>query len=324
MKPNKKGFTLIELLVVVAIIALLISILLPSLSRARELSKRLVCGANVKGMGTAFKIYANENEEQWPTPPFYDDTNTFITYAYLPTGDLRVGEPTGTATGATPGRERMSTVNSTTSPIPGSTTLSVTRALWMLVRSGDVTPKQFVCPSSGDTPDPEQNLDTYYDFSAYKNISYGYQVPFGPLDTRPSENIDTRLATAADKGVYSHEPIGKLPNLEEPHPDAWDKWSPQDWKEFNSPNHGGWTTGEGQNVLFGDGHSSFEKKPICGVDDDNIYTRMDGNQTDADFTNGRYIGLSPDDANGAAYPGYQGLQVESVTKDSNTDSLIYP
>jgi prepilin-type N-terminal cleavage/methylation domain-containing protein len=53
------GFTLIELLVVVAIIALLISILLPSLSRARELSKRLVCGSNESGMGKACKIYAS-------------------------------------------------------------------------------------------------------------------------------------------------------------------------------------------------------------------------------------------------------------------------
>ena len=64
MKRKLRAFTLIELLVVIAIIALLISILLPSLSRARELSKRLVCASNIKGVGTSAKIYANDNYER--------------------------------------------------------------------------------------------------------------------------------------------------------------------------------------------------------------------------------------------------------------------
>lgn len=43
------------------VMPLMIAILLPSLSRARELSKRLVCGANLKGLGTSMLIYINEN-----------------------------------------------------------------------------------------------------------------------------------------------------------------------------------------------------------------------------------------------------------------------
>jgi prepilin-type N-terminal cleavage/methylation domain-containing protein len=72
VKRKLRAFTLIELLVVIAIIALLISILLPSLSRARELSKRLVCASNIKGVGTSAKIYANDNNERWMVSPFSD------------------------------------------------------------------------------------------------------------------------------------------------------------------------------------------------------------------------------------------------------------
>ncbi|MCH7700790.1 MAG: prepilin-type N-terminal cleavage/methylation domain-containing protein [Planctomycetes bacterium] len=52
-----RGFTLIELLVVVSIIALLISILLPSLSRAREQAKLVVCQSNISSVGKTFILY---------------------------------------------------------------------------------------------------------------------------------------------------------------------------------------------------------------------------------------------------------------------------
>ena len=64
MPQKKNAFTLIELLVVVAIIALLISILLPSLSSAREQGKKAVCLANLRGIGLATNQYANEDEAE--------------------------------------------------------------------------------------------------------------------------------------------------------------------------------------------------------------------------------------------------------------------
>ena len=122
----------------------------------------------------------------------------------------------------------------------GSTDISVTRCFWMLVRSGDVTVQQFTCPSSGDSEDETENVDFYYDFVAYANISYGYQVPFGPRDTQAREGMDNRMVIAGDKGPFYAETT-------EP---KWDDYgatpggltvndSPREWRNFNSANHGG-------------------------------------------------------------------------------------
>ena len=58
----KKAFTLIELLVVIAVIAVLMGILMPALSRAREMAKTLKCQANLRTLTTAWYTYATDND----------------------------------------------------------------------------------------------------------------------------------------------------------------------------------------------------------------------------------------------------------------------
>src|SRR3954467_7175409 len=64
--PHSRAFTLVELLVVIGIIALLIAILLPTLSRARESARRTQCLANIAELGRAVLLYAHDNKDHLP------------------------------------------------------------------------------------------------------------------------------------------------------------------------------------------------------------------------------------------------------------------
>ncbi len=63
VKPNAKAFTLIELLVVISIIALLVSILMPALNKAKQQATMAVCLNNEKQLVVAWTMYANENDD---------------------------------------------------------------------------------------------------------------------------------------------------------------------------------------------------------------------------------------------------------------------
>lgn len=70
----RRGLSLIELLVVIAILAILVSILLPSLSAARAQTRQVVCASNLRQLGLAFHMYANEHQGM-AMPLAYTDTD---------------------------------------------------------------------------------------------------------------------------------------------------------------------------------------------------------------------------------------------------------
>lgn len=313
---KKKAFTLIELLVVVAIIALLISILLPSLSRARELAKRAVCASNLRGIGQGEHIYSNDNQEWFPH------------HFYLQ--DAKSGPPENG------GVEYVGKMGSKTVPISKETSTSTSsdknsasRSMFLLVVSGQSTPGQFICPSAGEEEDDLRNRGSdatsgsesaaqpgknRFDFRGYPYLSYSYQNPFGRRG-KPHQSRDVRMPVNGDKSPYFTTGTADTgtqttadalnPDLDPPSwSDAKDaiKASTDKWRPYNSPNH----NSEGQNVLYIDGHVDFAKTPIVGVNNDNIYTAME------DYTPEGSVNGAPLTAS------------SKIVALTNTDSMLIP
>ena len=260
---NKKAFTLIELLVVIAIIALLISILLPSLSRARELSKRTVCSANLRGIGQAMYIYAQDDPQVFPVIG-QRNTQGFVR-AFGGTAGTAPVPPAGNHADRAPAIPD----DLVSQPNRGSPTVD----MWTVIRANNTTPKQFICPSTIDTPDPAQDTTVYYDFLHWNFLSYSYQNQHDTERRVIGTSSEPNIPFMADANPYGKGGVnGAAGNLNN------DRTSPF---RGNSVNH---TNREGQNVLFQDGHVDFEKGPDAGLSGnsaqgivsargrDNIYT----------------------------------------------------
>lgn len=243
---EKKGFTLVELLVVIAIIALLMGILMPALARVRQIAYRLYCGTNLSGIGKAMLIYSND----------YDDE--------LPRAGLSGGSWVNTINWSGGGR---------TAVFPsGNATISSN--FYLLVKYCEVTPKSFLC--KGDVEVHEFNpsdhgsalmADEVWDFGpkGQEHCSYSYHTPFGSYGLTASSNPG--MVIAGDPNPWLDTP-GQPKRTDT----DWNSFNPDGSKQIvklgNSVTH----QEDGQNILFVDGHTSFEKNSACGVDGDNVYT----------------------------------------------------
>jgi len=268
-RGSRRGFTWVELLVVLVVIVLAISFFLPVRTSMHGGDNRVKCASNLRQIGQAILLYSNDNKGAYPRTMASAGPDRKPTWG---TGAAAANptDPTGPADN------------------------DVTAALFMLLRTQDITSEVFTCPSSNTEKDlygggdnAPINRSNFTDLK--KNLSYSYQNPYPSDDAvkrgfKLDNSLGAEFAVAADinPGVS-----GSGDNVLNIKPNS----SAKEMRSGNTNNH----DKDGQNILYGDGHVSWESNPFVGVNRDNIYCPASGTDGSTQFN--PILGSSPYDAN---------------------------
>jgi len=241
-------------LVVIAIIAVLIALLIPALSGVREQANRVKCMSNLRSIGQAMKLYANDNKERYPRTLYVDGS-----FPYFFNDEARPDPFSG----------------------PNLYANDVTMGMFLLVRHRMLKLENFLCPSTNQELDrvfsaggveipPTQRSNfrrthpasgtLSYAFANQYPVTYYYRDSLRDFKHSPSAPAQNAIAADRNDGIDRN----RTTNPDAPRADI---------KAMNSRNH----RGEGQNVLFNDGSVQWCKTPFVGYARDHIYTPIDPN-----------------------------------------------
>jgi prepilin-type processing-associated H-X9-DG protein len=258
------GFSMVQLVVVIVLGLVLIGFLLPTIHQTNHggCSNRVKCVANLKQIGNALLLYANENRGAFPRTHWVNGAPVRIT------------------------NDGFADVNPFVLTPEGNKINNIPQAMFLLIRAEWLTPSVFVCPSSFTEADDYggQPVSTRSNFTGTgtaggevtKNCSYSFINVYPTTTARKLgykelvADFSSDVAVAADISPAAIDsPVWAAIKTGVPRATIM---------KGNSPNH----DGIGQNVLFADGHADFMQTPLCGVNGDNIYTPQDITATKAD------------------------------------------
>ena len=243
-----------EILVLVLGFLFVLAIFKPAALKLRFYAHRTLCENNLSTIGKAMQTYTIDYEGKFPR----SGGRTSVWAVQIP--DWKAPNRYNAYGISEDGRGGQASISS---------------CFYLLVKYMNAAPKTFVCPADAGTRKfnlanmdvGDKKLSDLWDFGPEPEFhcSYSYHMPFSQFSLTTSS--EPGMAVAADRNPWMDSPaaIAKFPS----------PIKPDGGKESVTYGNAIAHKEKGQNVLFVDGHVSFEKKAFCGINNDNIYTYWD-------------------------------------------------